>query len=216
VIGLSAQATKELIEFALSENAPKTHHVTRLFMYRAMKDALAERDTPAKKALCISGSNALADILGLKKTVKVGANYPEHNLISLGFDEGAFDFCISDQVLEHVEGSPFDAFKESARVIKPGGYIIHTTCFANEVHGAPSDFWRFTPEGLELLARHADCEPVLSGGWGNKEAFPYMAMGFRMRPIPDNPQNPIYKLAMRNDPGFPIVTWVVARKSIAD
>jgi SAM-dependent methyltransferase len=213
MIGLSPQACKDLIEFALADSAPKTYHVTRLAMYQALGDILAHYDADHKRTLCVSNSTSFADIVGLRKAAKVGANYPQHNILSLGFDSNSFDFCVSDQVFEHIEGSPFDAFKETARVVKPGGYIVHTTCFVNEIHGAPSDFWRFTPNGLELLARSSGCEPTLSGGWGNKEAFPYMDMGFRMRPIPNNPSNPIYKLATRNDPLFPIVTWIVARKA---
>ena len=53
---------------------------------------------------------------------------------------------------------------------------------------------------------------VLSGGWGNRAALAVIDLGFRWVPIPENAANPIYQLAMRNEPDFPIVTWVVLRK----
>jgi 2-polyprenyl-3-methyl-5-hydroxy-6-metoxy-1,4-benzoquinol methylase len=44
---------------------------------------------------------------------------------------------VSDQVLEHVVGDPQTAIDETLRVLRPGGIVIHTTCFMNPIHGAP-------------------------------------------------------------------------------
>lgn len=65
--------------------------------------------------------------------------------MNLSFNDEQFDFCISDQVLENIEGNPFKAFSETARVVKKGGRVCHITCFINGIHGAPNDFWRYTP-----------------------------------------------------------------------
>jgi hypothetical protein len=78
---------------------------------------------------------------------------------------------------------------------------------------SPNDYWRFSEDSLRLLVEKNGCEIVHSGSWGNREVWPYIDLGFRMRPIPNNPQNPIYQLAMKNEAKwFPLDTWVVGRK----
>ena len=141
-----------------------------------------------------------------------GVAYPEVSLTELPFPDGSFDAVVSDQVLEHVEGDPFRAVAESVRVLRPGGHAVHTTCLINPVHGAPSDFWRFTPQALALLGTTAGAAVVLTGGWGNRIALKVIDLGFRMAKIPEDAGNPAYQIATRNEPGFPITTWVILRK----
>jgi len=183
-------------------------------MYEALKDLFRELDRDDGICLSISHSVPLAEVLGLNKSRIVQANYPEHTILDLQFESGTFDFCISDQVFEHIEGSPFAAFAETVRVLKPGGRICHTTCFINEIHGAPSDYWRFTPEGLALMARSCGLTGIVVGGWGNREVVELLRTAFRNIPIPFNRDSPIYKMATRNEPDWPIVVWVVAEKPI--
>jgi SAM-dependent methyltransferase len=203
---------KSLLTFAYADSAAKRWHITRFCMYRTLSGRLTASDGADKSVLCISGSQGLARILGLKQAVPRTTAYPEVNLLDLPYPDGSFDFVVSDQVLEHVEGDPFRAVAESIRVLRPGGQAAHTTCFVNEVHGAPSDFWRFTPQALKLLVTAAGGEVTLAGGWGSRAALKVIDLGFRMTPIPDNPANPVYQIAMRNEPNFPIVTWVILRK----
>lgn len=211
--GLSAARVRQFIEYCLTADpSPKTHHITRLSMYRTLRGKLAELDGDGVRCLSISGSQSLLQQLGFRKASITEAKYPEHNILSLGFEDGTFDVCASDQVLEHVEGDPFAAVRETVRVVRVGGLIVHTTCFINPVHYGPKDLWRFSPEGLETIMRAAGCEIELSGGWGNKEAWAYIDLGFRGRPIPDNEANPIFRLATENDPKLPITTWVMGRK----
>lgn len=211
--GLSPNRLRQFIEFCLSADpAPKTHHITRLRMYKSLEGIFKEFDDKQKRCLSISGSVPLIRHMGLKAARVDDAQYPDYNILNLSFDDGEFDFCASDQVMEHVEGNPFDAVKESVRVLRDDGLVVHTTCFINPVHFGPKDLWRFSPEGLEVLVKSAGCEVELSGGWGNREAWAYMGLGFRKRGIPNNEENPIYRLAMENDTSVPITTWVVARK----
>lgn len=205
-----------LLDYAYNQPGKKTHHITRLAMYQALQGLLASVDGPGKRCLAMSSSAKIARLLGLRETQIVRASYPEHNMVDLRFHDGEFDFCVSDQVLEHVEGNPFRAFSESARVIRPGGHVCHTTCFINQVHGAPKDFWRFTPDALDLMATESGLEVVKSGGWGNRDLVGLMRSKFRMCPIPDDPKNPIYQLALRNERDWPVVVWVVARKPLVD
>ena len=97
------------------------------------------------RVLSISHSENLATLLGLQPTEVVEASYPAHNILSLDFEDTSYDFILSDQVLEHVEGNPQQAIDECHRILKPGGIAVHTTCFINPVHKVPNDFWRFTP-----------------------------------------------------------------------
>jgi SAM-dependent methyltransferase len=114
-------------------------HITRYYMYDHLRTVFTacNFETSRARILSISGSNKLIDLLGLKDPVIVEANYPDHNMLELDFDDNEFDFVVSDQVLEHVDGDPQKAIDESRRVLKPGGMAIHTTCFLNPVHGCP-------------------------------------------------------------------------------
>jgi SAM-dependent methyltransferase len=204
---------RALIEHALADaSGPARWHITRVAMYRALENALAPLDTSARRCLCISQSRPLARVLGLRKSAMTVTSFPEVDILALPYADGEFDFVVADQVLEHVAGDPFLAMAECLRVAKPGGAIVHTTCFINFMHQLPTDFWRFSPAALELLARHAGGEDIAVGGWGSRDAWTYMELGFRMRKVPEVPGNPIFELAMRNEKRWPVTTWVRFRK----
>lgn len=209
-LGFSDETIKALVAHCMKDG--NGWHITRNFMYRSLGNAFAKHDAPEKDCLVISNSEFFGRILGLKACRYTRAAYPEHNMLDLRFEDDRFDFCISDQVLEHIEGDPFTAFRETVRVVRPGGHLCHTTCLINPVHRDPSDFWRFTVDALKLLATASGCEIVLAAGWGNREAWAVERAGFRMTRIPEDPSNPIFQLAQRNDPDWPIVTWIIARK----
>jgi len=165
-------------------------------MYSALSNRLAAHDGMRSRCLSISGSNRLARVLGLKVAKIVDATYPEHTMLALGFDDATFDICVSDQVLEHVEGNPFDAIKESFRVVKAGGFVVHTTCLLNPIHREPGDFWRFTPDALALLCRAAGGEVIEAKSWGNREALALTQAGIRSRKVPIDPGHPLHRIAM--------------------
>lgn len=165
-----------------------------------------------KKILSISHSKSLGVILGLKEATYIEANYPEYSAVDLGaFPDGEFDYVISDQVLEHVEGNPQDVFRESLRLLKPRGIAVHTTCFIHPVHGYPSDFWRFTPQSLKYLARDFS-EILCVGGFGNRAIWLVDFLDLRYAPVPHATWHPLHIVATRNNPDWPLATWVVARK----
>ncbi|MEO3930669.1 methyltransferase domain-containing protein [Micromonosporaceae bacterium B7E4] len=187
-------------------------------MYRRLRlvvrDAIDRDNGAGLKVLTISGSK-IAQQIGLGSAEIVKARYPGDNMLALPIPDDSFDVVLSDQVLEHVEGDPFVAVRETVRVTRPGGYIIHTTCFFNEIHGAPDDYWRFTPQALRLLCRGV-ADPIEVGGWGNLALIPIMKLGLRFRPVPDKRWHPLHIAAVRNNPLWPIHTWVVARKPARD
>src|SRR5688572_31467051 len=119
-------------------------HITRYFMYRRLTSIGDTLPFRTGRVLSISRSTNLVGLLGLRPSEIVEADYPAFNILSLELPSESFDFVLSDQVLEHIEGSPQQAIDECLRVLKPGGIAIHTTCFINPIHGSPKDFWRFT------------------------------------------------------------------------
>ena len=94
------------------------------------------------------------------------------DLHSLPFKDNVFSGVICDQVLEHVE-DPQSICRELMRVTKPGGTIYAASPFLFPWHPSPSDFTRWTIEGLEHL--FPDCEVVergiVAGPWSAFTAF---------------------------------------------
>ncbi len=188
----------------------KGPHITRYFMYKHLSKYREPRSEDLS-VLSIGHSEVLASLLGFNQNQITDASYPEFNVLNLPFENNAFDAIVSDQVLEHVEGDPQSAITEMFRVLKPNGISLQTTCFINPVHGHPNDFWRFTPEALELLTkRHGDILDV--GGWGNPYVWIFISIGLRSQPIPDTRWHPAHWLAIKNNSLWPIVTWALTKK----
>ena len=63
------------------------------------------------------------------------------------------------EALEHI-AYPQKAIDEIHRVLKPDGFLILTTAMHFKIHRVPKDYWRFAPDGLELLLKRfkiVDC-----------------------------------------------------------
>lgn len=72
-------------------------------------------------------------------------------------------FCLC--VLEHCD-QPFKMAGNLARLLRPGGKICISVPFAWKFHGYPSDYWRFTHEGVRKLFADLDFDssaPPLHG-----------------------------------------------------
>lgn len=72
----------------------------------------------------------------------------------VGIPEAAFDSVICTQVLEHL-AFPENALKNIFRFLKPGGILLLTAPFINNIHYGPTDFRRFTPDGVRLIVEAA-------------------------------------------------------------
>jgi SAM-dependent methyltransferase len=186
-------------------------HITRFTMYRRLREV--GRDLPVKtgRVLSISRSSNLCEVLSIEATELVDASYPEVSILDLPYPEGNFDFVLADQVLEHIRGCPQRAFDETRRVLRPGGIAVLTTCFMNPVHERPNDYWRYTPEALSYLSR--DYSHVIEcGSWGNFLALMWVRAGMRLERVPLVSWHPLHRMAVADDPAWPIVTWIVLRK----
>jgi SAM-dependent methyltransferase len=189
---------------------PRGAHLVRYAMYEHLRRVLEPMKLRGR-VLSISHSTALCDFFDRPSCEIVEANYPDHDMLDLDFPDGSFDAVVSDQVLHYVPGPPARAVEETRRVLRPGGIAVHTTCFANSIYGCPIDYWRFTPDGLAVLARDFS-EIIDVGGWGNAMVWLLSWAGLRFDPTPHARWHPVHWIAMHNNPRIPMHTWVVARK----
>src|SRR6266496_2409889 len=70
---------------------------------------------------------------------------------ALPFPAAMFDYGICADTLEH-DQAPWETTKELQRVLRPRGLLIVTVPgIGFPRHDYPSDYWRFTTDGLGLL-----------------------------------------------------------------
>jgi SAM-dependent methyltransferase len=79
----------------------------------------------------------------------------------LPFPRGLFQRVECDAVLEHVR-DPDRVMSEIERVLAPGGFAHIVTPFCHPFHEYPSDFRRFSPDGLRQIAGGLQ---VIASGW---------------------------------------------------
>ena len=190
--------------------------IIRHSMYESLRKVFASTkvSSGSLRVLSISGSTHLAQMVcsGSDSTV-VEADYPEVSIFSIPYPDESFDVVVSDQVFEHIEGDPFDAMAETFRVLKKGGLVVHTTVLLFQIHGYPSDYWRFTPDGLRLLCR-GQGDVLNCGGWGNRYVWFLNWLGVIYgENVPVAVWHPYSWIARFNEWRYPVVTWVVARKA---
>ncbi len=195
----------------LSDNRRSPFTIIRYFMYQHLAEVLAHHKVEGK-VLSVSGVGPIVQMIAPPSAEVVQTFYPETDIQALPFPDSSFDVVVADQVLEHVR-NPFKAIQESIRVLRPGGVLIHTTCFLNPVHCYPIDWWRFTPDALcGMMEDMEGMEVVDCGGWGNRSALLFVFMGLRHHLVPSHPDHPLHRIAVYNDPEYPITTWIVACK----
>jgi SAM-dependent methyltransferase len=75
------------------------------------------------------------------------------------FQENTFDTIICNAVLEHVVSIDL-VLKELHRVLKPGGCLTASVPFLQPFHLSPTDFRRFTKDGLHQLGENYGFQTV--------------------------------------------------------
>ena len=75
-----------------------------------------------------------------------------------------FGTIFSFSVMEHCD-QPFLMAANMTRLLKPGGRIVLSVPFAWKFHGYPSDYWRFTQEGVKKLFPGIDWDAGGPGHW---------------------------------------------------
>ena len=82
----------------------------------------------------------------------------------LTFDDDSVGTVICLETLEHV-ADPIRAVQELHRVLRPGGLLAISSLMFFPIHAHPWDYWRFTPEGFELLLEPFESRLVVAQGW---------------------------------------------------
>lgn len=75
-----------------------------------------------------------------------------HDTESLPFEK--FDSIICTQVFEHL-AKPHIAANSLYSMLKPGGTLLFTVPFINNIHYCPTDYYRFTPDGCSFILKAA-------------------------------------------------------------
>lgn len=71
----------------------------------------------------------------------------------LPVESNAVDCVVSSQVLEHV-AEPTAYLAEAFRVLRPGGHLVLSTHGHWTYHPDPTDYWRWTRDGLTRTIEH--------------------------------------------------------------
>lgn len=66
------------------------------------------------------------------------------------------------------------------RTLKPGGFIIWSAPMFEQYHGAPHDYFRFTPKGARALAKQAGLEVLRLYAPGDLSLVTGVMMGMRL------------------------------------
>lgn len=74
------------------------------------------------------------------------------SLVDTPFADGEFDSILCNAVLEHVPEID-RVMGELARTLKPGGHFVAAVPYLQPYHQDPTDFRRYTREGLEELGK---------------------------------------------------------------
>jgi SAM-dependent methyltransferase len=102
--------------------------------------------------------------------------------------DGSVGTVLAMSTFEHVRRF-WRGFEEIRRVLRPGGALLVSCPFNVRIHAHPSDYWRFTPEALDVLLEE-DYPQRIHGRHGPQE----------------RPEN-VWALAFR--PGVPPLTPAV-------
>lgn len=129
-------------------------------------------------------------------------SFPEFDLVNPSGEMPSADVVICEQVLEHVT-DPWKAAQTLYRLTRPGGRAIVSTPFLLRIHGAPGDYWRFTPDGLVRVLEGAGLTVERVHAWGNRTAVLTNLFGW----------TPAFRaLPKGNRREVPVVVWAFARR----
>lgn len=139
---------------------------------RALAPLLAGLDAPGARGLDLgSGGGRLHPrvvAFDLDRSERPGC---QGSALELPFRDEAFTLVVSQEVFEHLP-DPWQAAREAARTLAPGGRLYLQTPFVIGRHDGPRDYWRFTRDGLAELIRRTpglvieDSGVAVGGGTG--------------------------------------------------
>jgi SAM-dependent methyltransferase len=114
-----------------------------------------------------AGSRDISDLVAgelFNQDIKAAPHIDyEAPLDQIPVEDGFFDAIICNAVLEHVE-NPEDVLAEFARVCRPGGVLYLCVPFMQPEHLDPTDYQRYTIDGLRREVERHGFEVADSGG----------------------------------------------------
>ena len=120
---------------------------------RAPPTAILFAPVDGHEPLVLSVGGGPFRVTGKEITLNIGT-FPNVDMVADAHEipvaDDTFDAVFSLAVLEHV-GDPQQVVAEMIRVLKPGGYLYSEIPFIFFFHGYPTDYTRFTREGMRRL-----------------------------------------------------------------
>ena len=98
----------------------------------------------------------------------------------LSFASDTLGTVLMLETLEHVR-NPLQAMAEVFRVLQPGGLVVISSVMDFPVHEHPADYWRFAPQGFDLLLEGFAPRRVYLQGL---PLFPHSVVGIGLKPRP--------------------------------
>src|SRR5262249_9796719 len=106
----------------------------------------------------VTGQEEIADLRGLfPNKPYVGVDVRQGpgvdrvaDVENLPYPDGSVGTVLAMNTFEHVPHF-WRGFEEIHRVLRPDGAVFLSCPFFFHIHSFPSDYWRFTPEALEVL-----------------------------------------------------------------
>jgi SAM-dependent methyltransferase len=106
---------------------------------------------------------------------------------ALPFSEGSFGTVLALNLFEHVPRF-WRGFQEVHRVLRSDGVLLVSAPFNCHIHAYPSDYWRFTREGLGVLLEDYPCQ-ILGQQGPKRKPVNVWAVAFREDyPLPTRDQ----------------------------
>lgn len=99
------------------------------------------------------------------------------DLHSIDLPDNSVNTILIIDVMEHVR-YPFKAFDEIYRILKYDGVVIFSSVMDYQIHGAPCDYWRFTPHGFEVLLEKFKTKEIFYTGHDN---YPHSLIGIGIK-----------------------------------
>ena len=133
----------------------------------------------------------------------------------LTFEDDSVGTVVALETLEHV-ADPLRAVQEMHRILRPGGVLAISSLMFFPIHEHPWDYWRFTPEGFDLLLQPFESRLVLAVG---HELLPEGVFGIGVKgPCPDLGPDKLPRIKQASETWAQdlVVDFGVVRMSVRD
>jgi len=139
-----------------------------LCITKVLRARMAERYVPGAKGIVLEigcGTRPYQKLLQAEATRYIGIDYPPTagpqarydiggHAAALPIKDESVDCVLCFEVLNYL-ADPLAAFEEIHRVLKPGGRFFLSAPLIRGISSEAADYFRFTPQGLFLLAGRA-------------------------------------------------------------